>query len=200
MEQILVITCSYDLTVDYIIKRFDNIKFFRLNTDRLDDYQISFYNSGWSIINEFNSITNKDVISIYYRKPVLPQLERFDPKYHNYMQKEILTLIEGIIEQFDGKCLSKPTILRRADNKIVQLQLAEKIGFQMPLSLITNSGDAANMFCKDHCTIVKPLSVGKIQFKNKIGIIQTNVVNDSLKFDGLEIGTVILSRICNERL
>ncbi|MCB8818629.1 MvdC/MvdD family ATP grasp protein [Desulfosporosinus shakirovi] len=187
MKQILVITSSYDLTVDYIIHKFKNLNFFRLNTDRLDEYQISFYNSEWVIRDNFKFITNKDIESIYFRKPVLPHLDQFNPKYHNYMHKEILTLIEGIMEQFEGNCLSKPSILKRADNKIVQLQLAQKIGFQMPLSLITNSNHSAEIFCSDKKTIVKPISVGKLQYGDKVGIIQTNYVDSTFGFDGLEL-------------
>jgi len=187
VKQILVITSSYDLTVDYIISKFEALNFFRLNTDRLDEYQISFYNSRWEIIDSFKSITNNDVKAIYYRKPVLPHLDQFNPQYHNYMHKEILTLIEGVIEQFEGNCLSKPSILKRADNKIVQLQLAEKIGLQMPLSLITNSNHSAKIFCTDKKTIVKPISVGKLLYENKVGIIQTNYVDPSFGFKGLEL-------------
>lgn len=191
--KILVITSSYDLTVDYIIDKFnDNLNFFRLNTDKLDDYNIKVYNDGWKISNDFYKISENETLSIYYRKPVLPDISFYPKKYHRMMYKEILTLIEGIVNSFEGKCLTKPIILKRADNKIIQLKAAKKVGFNIPQSLITNSNVFADEFIKKSKAIVKPISVGKINYKDKtgrdkIGIIQTNLVNKNIEFDGLEL-------------
>lgn len=41
IKNILIITSSFDKTVDFIIEKFTNTKFIRLNVDELDKYKIS---------------------------------------------------------------------------------------------------------------------------------------------------------------
>lgn len=188
MKNILIITSSNDLTVDYMINKFNRTtKFFRFNTDLFSDYDISIYdNRGWKIKCKYWELNEEEVFSIYYRKPRFPDISDYEEKYHKLLYKEILTAIQGIVEVFEGRCLSKPSILSKAENKIYQLRIAEKVGFKMPESLITNSCENANRFCSNTERIVKPLSIGKINYDNKIGIIQTNMVNNKSTIENLE--------------
>ncbi len=41
IKSILIITSSFDRTVDYLIEKFSSTKFIRLNVDELDKYKIS---------------------------------------------------------------------------------------------------------------------------------------------------------------
>lgn len=191
MKNILIITSSFDLTSDYLISRFGNqANFFRFNTDFFGEYLIDIRNlEGWNISSQYWTLNEKDVFSIYYRKPTLPKLDNYEPKYHGLMYKDMISTIDGIIEVFKGRCLSKPSILRKSENKIYQLRIAEEIGFDMPESLITNSKDSVYKFCCNKNMIVKPLSMGKLSFKNRVGIIQTNLVNHDLAVDDLEHST-----------
>lgn len=187
MKNILIITSSFDLTVDYLIDKFKNkAKFYRFNTDFFEAYSIEISDyKGWSISSENWTIREQDVFSIYYRKPTLPKLYNYDSKYHSLIYKDIISMIDGIIEVFNGRCLSKPSILKKSENKIFQLRIAEELNFNIPNSLITNSDDLASRFCKDKIRIVKPLSMGRLEYENKVGIIQTNIVNNSIPIDGL---------------
>jgi glutathione synthase/RimK-type ligase-like ATP-grasp enzyme len=191
MKNILIITSSFDLTSDYLISKFGNkANFYRFNTDYFGEYLIDIHSlKGWNISSKYWSLNEQDVFSIYYRKPTLPKLDNYESKYHGLMYKDMITTIDGIMEVFNRRCLSKPSILRKSENKIFQMRIAEVVGFDMPESLITNSKDSASKFCSNKNRIVKPLSMGKLSFENRVGIIQTNLVSQEVALDNLECST-----------
>ncbi|MGG3562740.1 MvdC/MvdD family ATP grasp protein [Neobacillus rhizosphaerae] len=191
MKQILIITNSKDLTVDYLIDRYsESAHFFRLNTDCFSDYNFLISNNGSTIKYNDNSLQIDMELcdSLYYRKISFPSLREYDSKYRNLMQREMVTIIEGIAETFGNIGMTRPSFLRRADNKIVQLKLANELGFNIPDSLISNSNQEAKIFTFNNPTsIVKPISVGRLIDENKVGYIQTNMVNKEQEILGLEL-------------
>lgn len=189
MMNILIITSSFDLTVDYFIEKFRNRSdFYRLNMDLFSDYEIKMtHNEGFSIKSEYWTLKQDEIDSIYYRKPSFPDMSNYDVKYHRMMQKDMLTLVKGIADSFDGRCLSKPSILSCAENKVYQLCVANAVGFITPKTLISNSSSEGCAFCNEIKSIIKPLSIGKVYSERRVGIIQTNMVDECYNFDGLEL-------------
>lgn len=188
-HKILIITCQGDQTADYITYKLrDSISVFRLNTDLFGCYKLGIGgNPFWSIEDsDGNQINNLNTQAIYYRKPLLPKLTDYEPTYRNYMQREIVACIEGLADSFQGICLSKPCILRQADNKIYQLNIAKNLGFIIPESLITNDNKAAQAFCAYKLSIVKPISIGKIYDNDDTIIFQTNQVKKNRPIEHLE--------------
>lgn len=186
---ILIITNSMDLTVDSIIHRFSDTFFFRFNTDKFNDYEIKITNEGTVITNTISSVSvnTNDCHGVYYRKITLPKLEGFELKYKNLMYKEMMTIIEGIAESAGKVALTRPSILKKADNKIIQIQVAMEVGFTVPPSLLTNSNISAQEFVNTHhSSIVKPISVGRINTSQTVNFIQTNIVKNTGNIEGLE--------------
>ncbi|WP_263063509.1 MvdC/MvdD family ATP grasp protein [Dickeya dadantii] len=176
---ILVITSSFDKTIDYIIKKQRVGDFYILNIDKFSEYQISYTKQGFEIISyNYGTLLEKDCFSIYYRKPTPENLTKnIDKKYHNHCYREVFSLVEGITEAFDGKCLSRPSILRKADNKILQSKIAHHIGFSIPDYCLTNSSRLLMSHLNSNI-IVKPLSNGVVEDEVSKEIVQTNL------FDG----------------
>lgn len=135
-KYVLIISSSFDQTVTYIIKQYSLVSFFRFNVDLLNDYKVNITNQGWSISYHDEYITNNDIHSIYYRKPTFPDLNEYDVSYHAMIHKDIITMINGIVDAFPGTVLTKPYILRLTENKVYQLLYAEKHGFIIPSSYI----------------------------------------------------------------
>lgn len=178
---ILVITSSYDRTCDYLISKYTEIDFFRMNMDMFSSYEISVSSEGFSISNQFREVSNDNCKSIYFRKPAQEDLAGvYEEKYHQFSYRESYSLIEGIVEFFPGKCLSKPSIMRRSGNKAFQALTASEVGFRMPELSITNSIDSVGKV-STHKSIVKPLSVGTISDKSHKEYVQTNLYDE--KFD-----------------
>lgn len=187
---ILIITNSMDLTVDSLIYRFsDTVVFFRFNTDKFSDYEIKVTNEDTVITNKISniSVNINGCHGVYYRKITLPDLQGFDIKYRNLMYKEMMTIIEGIAENAGKVALTRPSILKRADNKIVQIHVAKEVGFTVPPSLLTNSNISAQEFVEtQNSSIVKPISVGRINTNQTVNFIQTNIVKNTRNIEGLE--------------
>ncbi len=189
MKTVLVITSSQDSLVDYIIAIYSKkCFFFRLDLDRMSDYNFQLNEYGWSIDNYREFVTDRTIDAIYYRKPVFPNFRKYDGHFQDLMKKDIEMLIGGIVNAFEGKCLSRPHILECAENRVYQMYLAKKIGFNMPESLITNSPRCMDKFCAGKKCIVKPLSIGKGSFFSHERTSRANVNNYHPRpLDGLEI-------------
>lgn len=188
MKNILIITNTIDLTVDYLINKYSNqINFFRFNTDRFQDYniQITLNDTLIEYADKSYSLKLSACDALYYRKISMPSLEDYSPHYQQLMQREMMTVIDGIAETAGNIAITRPSIMRKADNKIVQLKIAREVGFSLPPSLITNSDFAATKFTSANKAIVKPISFGKIVGADKVGFIQTNMVKDEVEIQEL---------------
>ncbi len=142
-KSILIVTSSFDRTIDFLINKYKNdYSFIRINLDEINNYKISitdkgiFYKNDSLLINLFDNIK-----SIYFRKIFLPELLEYDENYRNYMHKEIYNFIIILVDSFDGKVLSKPSLLRQVENKVFQLHIAKKLNFLIPNSIIANDKD-----------------------------------------------------------
>ena len=147
-KSILIITSSIDVTVDYIIKKNEEISFFRFDVDEFSNYEINVSNYTWTIRNKVSDsvIEMQNVISIYYRKPIFPNLSEYESYYHSMIEKDILALITGITDSFVGKVLSKPYLLRMSENKINQLLFASINNFLIPKSFIGNDNNTLKSY------------------------------------------------------
>ena len=196
-RKVLVITSSIDTTVDYIINKYENqADFYRVDVDMFSKYEfIIREDCQWQISCKDWVITKKEIYSVYYRKPRLPNLDNFDKCYHGMISKDIVSLVNGIVDDFEGKVLSKPYLLRKTENKVFQLLYAGKSGFLLPDSFIGNSSKVADGF-GEMKSIIKPLTTGKVLTKNGIELYQTNYF-DRL-WDDISFTPIYLQKYINK--
>lgn len=178
MKKLLIITSSIDYTVDYIIEKYSNyIDIYRLNVDMLSNYEINIgIKSNISISCAMWNLSYHEIDAIYYRKPMLPNLNNYHIEYREMIGKDIIALINGIVDSFKKRVLTKPYILRYSENKTLQLIKAQEIGFYVPKSLITNDLSMAQSFLHEN-KIIKPLTTGKIMKDDIVEIFQTNLID-----------------------
>ncbi|MDK1285941.1 hypothetical protein [Pseudoalteromonas umbrosa] len=182
---ILIVTSSYDKTVDYLQGKFPEVNFFRFNVDKFSDYKICASDGGFIISNKCNSITNSTCASIYYRKPSLEDLKgKISEEYLYFVFKEVFALVDGIVDAFEGYCLTRPRVFRYASNKVVQSSIAKKVGFKMARHEITN--DSGSDFMSKQNRIVKPIAVGRIKRNEHFEFVQTNMVDEKYSVDLLK--------------
>lgn len=190
ISKILIITCSYDKTIDYIIEKNKyRANFFRFNVDLFADYGITISNSYWEISYRNNTINSNTTLSIYYRKPTFPDTSDFAPEYRRIINSDILAIIDGLANSFSGVVLTKPYLLRQAENKIFQLIYAKSHSILMPKSFIGNND---YWKCINDQRIIKPISVGKIETSSGIAIIQTNLMHENDSYDSPELTPVYI--------
>lgn len=197
-KKVLIITSSIDVTVDYIIERYKGmVEFYRVDVDLFSDYEIIVGGSNqWTISSSKWQIKKGDIYSIYYRKPRLPVLDEFEWHYRNMIAKDIIALINGIVDDFDGKVLSKPYILRKTENKIFQLLYAQKEGLLIPQSFIGNSNNIAKSFIGE-TSIIKPLTTGKICKEGDVELYQTNYFTEFE--DDISLTPIYLQQYVNKK-
>lgn len=178
VKKIFIITSSIDYTIDYIIEKYsEDVNIYRLNVDLLGNYKINISDTFNVIIEcEAWKLNFDDIYAIYYRKPMLPDLKDYYAEYRQMISKDIITLINGLVDSFDKNVLSKPSILRKSENKIFQLIKAKEVGFKIPRSLISNDTKMAINFLRNK-EIIKPLTTGKIMKDGQVEIFQTNVIS-----------------------
>lgn len=179
-DVVLVITSSHDRTCDYLISKYKEVIFFRFNMDMFSTYELSISSEGFSISNKFRKVNNNSCKSIYFRKPVQEDLvDVYEEKYHQFSYRESYALVEGLVEYFPGKCLSRPSTMRRAGNKVFQALIANEVGFNMPTLSITNSLESVERISKN-ISIVKPLSIGEIADRSHKEYVQTNLYDEKI--------------------
>lgn len=175
---ILIITSSFDETVDYLENKYGSrISFYRLNVDKFDDYQFYVTNDGWKIESSFGSIYNKNIKSIYYRKPYYPDLSEYELKYHGLIKNDITTVVNGLVDSFCGRVLSKPKVLRYGENKINQLLYVSNKNILFPKSYIGNTNKNFNNYFSNK-KIIKPISIGRVGDGADVELYQTNLYKD----------------------
>lgn len=185
LKKILIITSSKDDTVSYIMKKyFEMAEFFRVNVDEFSEYKFCLENNGWSISDRYATVDSESIYSIYYRKPMLPDLRVYDSQYHLLIQRDIISVINGIVDSFSGKVITKPSILRKTENKVFQLVYAGKQGWNIPKSYIGNDEAIGNKFTQA-VSIIKPLTTGKTYGKNGWELYQTNIFREIKEDIGL---------------
>ncbi len=175
MKRILVITSSIDETVTYIVNKYsEQVQFFRIDVDKFDQYEFDIENEQWMIINNAFQVSTDNIDAIYYRKPRLPDLKMFNLQYHGMIQRDIISIINGIVDSFPKKVLTKPYILRKTENKIFQLMYASRNNWLIPQSYIGNCKEKSIKFDKA-MSIIKPITTGKTYGKNGWELYQTSM-------------------------
>ncbi|MBA7942506.1 hypothetical protein [Citrobacter sp. RHBSTW-00271] len=195
---ILVISSSFDQTIDYIKHKHNVDNFYRFNIDNFSSYAVFYDQNGFSITDlEGRTLLERNCSSIYYRKPT-PELlsQKIDSKYHNHLYREVFSLADGISEAFRGKCLTKPSLLRKADNKIFQLREAYGVGFNIPSPLITNNIEIIKSYFSK--PIIKPLSSGIVEYDSKREYVQTNLVDFNKDTSHLKYGPCYFQEFQNK--
>lgn len=183
---VLLITNKEDITVDFVVQELKhrNIPYYRLNTEDIPDvvsviFEISkneycLYDHAKELSLDLHSIS-----SVYFRRPKLSGLDYISPlgnRDNRYLRSELFFLLEGIYKTLrHAYWINDVYKIREAENKIYQMQIAQEIGFAIPYSIISNSGDAVSTMLLNHenC-IIKPIKTGNVADINSPNVIFTS--------------------------
>jgi glutathione synthase/RimK-type ligase-like ATP-grasp enzyme len=102
----------------------------------------------WDINNGKIHISSKDVTGLWWRRPgnheVSPRIADRDAA--RFVQNESVNAFD-VIAFWDGyKIMNSPSAEMRANRKMYQLKTADKIGFKVPDTIITNDASAVSLF------------------------------------------------------
>lgn len=152
---ILVVTNKNDLHADVVIQRLiaKGRRVFRLNTeDFLTDTVFAYASESGRMTYDLRQygkvVSDKDIRSVWYRKPVTPEPTDYGPGPHgDFVVAETMEALHGFLSVLDRQRWLNPFwALPRASNKIRQLLLAERLGLLTPRTCVTNDGTIAARF------------------------------------------------------
>ena len=178
---ILIITHKTDFTADFVINKLNNrnIYYKRLNCEDLflNQYSIKFNNKfEYSILN----VTNYK--SVWFRRTKLPEIEDISEEERLYILNETDSFFNNLFSIIPANWLSQPDSVYKAENKLLQLKIAQEIGFNIPETIITNSKNELKNFYEENNRniIIKPISQTRIQYRESLAFIFTNVVTKKI--------------------
>jgi len=186
---ILLITNSKDATADYFCRylTLHDTPFFRFNTDEfLSHYRVDFsFKNGSShfelnTINSNSNIRSEQICGVWYRRPVNPTVDLQDTPEENLKELSIEARLqyETIIRTLTRSLwVSEPDKLRYAEDRIVQLKAAKKVGFKVPETIISNSPETVRTFVNGFEKVcIKSLHLGSLEIDGALRIFYTSIL------------------------
>lgn len=198
--EILIISDTMDFTTDYVCLELHrrNTSYLRINRDKFEEYKIVFdINSvilNITINSEKHIIDNRSLKSIYYRAPIYlhdtykPNLS-FDKQLSRSQWAAFLrnlTLFEN------SKWINNPVDTFRAENKMLQLKYAQKIGLKCPHTLLLNSIENIELD-KNTNYIMKSLDTVLLRQDDKEAFVYSTVVTgEELTTSELAVAPIVI--------
>jgi len=185
---LLILTDQFDTHADRVISELDNLKtpYYRFNLDveSLKKSYITFKNGVWSIFNGESSVSNNLVSCVWLRRPFVEMtLEEYNVDDHNFKiwKNEWNKTLSGLF--LDLKNIIWMNDIRKtfpAENKYLQMQVAEKIDLPYPKTIVSNNKEEILAFSANFAKVVLKLmsqefyKTGENEYKG----IYVNVVGE----------------------
>jgi glutathione synthase/RimK-type ligase-like ATP-grasp enzyme len=197
--EILVIASTLDFTSDYVCLELKKrgMNYLRINRDEFDKYEIQFDINRMLLsiqIEGVNYFFDKNSLkAIYYRAPIYlrdiyqPNIgveeQLFRTQWTAFIRN--LSIYENII------WLNNPVATFKAENKLLQLKYANKIGFLYPKTLVSNTNIL--QLDRDSDYIVKSLDTALLRTDEKEAFIYSSVIKGSeILLSNLKVSPVVI--------
>jgi glutathione synthase/RimK-type ligase-like ATP-grasp enzyme len=166
---ILIVTNRTDYTADWLILELErrSTAFRRFNTE---DYPASI-GIEWALDRAFlrwneYELDLASVTAVWYRRPVPPAFDLWPtPEEGKWASAESRAALEGVWRSLDAHWVNHPDRNRMASSKLEQLTRAQRLGFHVPETLVTNKSDDLSAFLRDCGSsgiVCKPLEEGRV--------------------------------------
>ena len=158
MKKILIVTSKADLHSDYISERLaeKGVEYVRFDADELvRDLFVSYTEKSGHCVwqtkggNKQILFVSGEISAVWYRKPFITKYDRVHQETTiAFAGRETDAYLRdwNICFPVNCKWVNHPDANRAADNKLYQLRLAKKLGFQTPRTLASNDPDAVKDF------------------------------------------------------
>ncbi|MEK7152488.1 MAG: hypothetical protein AAB834_00945 [Patescibacteria group bacterium] len=178
VRQIIVITDKADTHLPYVQDHLDVPLTIIDPQELLRRGELTFSIEKGKVIVVHNGVRLDNVTGVWYRKPYYIAAADIPvaAPYKSYSQSNMRAHMDLLLSAFRRAVwISDYYAICRAENKIYQLQLATRLGFNVPRTLMTSNASAALDFitAEDNCIVKAHLSYagqdsGKTFFATKI--------------------------------
>ncbi|MBX7220856.1 MAG: hypothetical protein K1Y36_12975 [Blastocatellia bacterium] len=191
---ILILTESHDATSDDVIERLTarGVRTVRFETADFPQQVRHVFRKGKTGSRELLEINGEtidlaEVHTVWNRRPKLPQvLESLNPEDRKFAQKETDLIYRGLLQSLKDRFWVNPWQPGQAgEYKQYQLQVAQRIGWEIPETLVTNHPEEVRAFyhqCHGNIiykTVSQHMRDGNIQAGILPQLIYTNRVKAS---------------------
>lgn len=166
---LLILTSDQDLTADYLIIELmrRGLPYFRLNSEELSEAEFTFSLDGSGTARSISvgprSLDLGAVEAVWYRRAVhpIPKVP-LSPAERHFVSGEIRHLVTGLVLNPRVKWVNPIDKVSIAEHKLYQLQVAAKLGFRIPRTLVSNDVEKLKAFALENPngTICKPIYHG----------------------------------------
>jgi glutathione synthase/RimK-type ligase-like ATP-grasp enzyme len=166
---LLILTEERDFAADYLIveliKR--ELPYFRLNAEDIASANILFEIDGNGRPSEIvvgpRTLRLQDVRAVWYRRALQPNPDRALPIHERrFVAGELRHLFTALALNIDGVWVNPIHNVSVAEHKLLQLQIARRIGLKVPRTLVSRDVARLREFARDNKagTICKPIFHG----------------------------------------
>lgn len=166
MRTILLVTETGDLSADLLVLRLRErgIPFARFNQDRFPgDIEITWHvePGAGEICWPGRRIEFADIAAAWFRRPV-GSADAADTPAGRFVERESAGFMASLWEATRWRWVNRPSAVRRASHKPLQLIAAQRAGLAVPPTLITNSPRHAREFVGSAPAIAKAVVGGRV--------------------------------------
>lgn len=161
-NKVLIISSKPDVHTDFIISKLNANGFennvVRFNTEDFSSNCFFTYkteNSYLHFQDSQKSISAKDIISVWYRRPKDFPIDPAVKQYSTFIREQTEAALKGFYfsTHFEAKWINPLDSLNRSRLKIQQLELAKRLGFKVPDTIVTNSPNELSAFFEKHIKV-----------------------------------------------
>ncbi|MEF2031717.1 MvdC/MvdD family ATP grasp protein [Pseudomonas aeruginosa] len=193
---LLLVTNRRDITMDYVVAELQrrDIPYFRLNTEQLPQALCTmspFPQQAWSIEIDGKRVSGEQITAAYFRRPGAPSIPAVvsDAGERAYVEAEWGSFLKTLYTRLEGAWLNSPTDIWLAEDKPKQLLLAHEIGFNVPVTTITNDINSARQVAQLAPAICKPLRQALLSGEQERVIFTTRLG----KLKGADVSAIALA-------
>lgn len=192
---ILIVTEEFDPHADILIEALmgRNIDYIRIHlSDFPENLSVSISNFDESLLvhRDGRTIDLSDVSAVWYRRTESPNINKIkSPNNRVFARRESIAHINCLWAYLsNARWVSDPWSIRRAETKLLQLSVANSVGFTVPETIMTNS--AAFLREKEEFLLQQPIykTHTPLMFQKeggKMGVVYTHRLEQS-DLDDLE--------------
>jgi len=160
---VVVITDHRDAHLPFVQKHLDTPLVVLDPTQFAEGKELTFYFESGKTVVVYDGARLTDVAGVWYRKPLpidankLPLQDDFKDYSKSAMQRHVNLLLVAFE---NATWVSDYFAILRASNKSLQLAIAQRLGMQVPETVITSDKKVAEVFIAEHPRCVtKPLTI-----------------------------------------
>ncbi len=181
MSYILLVTETSDLAADLLVIAAERrgIPILRFNQDEFpQDIEVAWHGAeGFSLRSAQFQVFEREIVAAWFRKN--RRRVGTSSEVSAFVSRESDGFLNGIWETTGWTWMNRPSAVRQAEHKLLQLRHAARLGFEIPDTLVTNAPEAARLFARARPVIAKTVAGAGLTLGGVDQVIFTSPVSAS---------------------